>query len=80
MKRKANQTVRRQNPAVTNQAEKVFLHVARAMEAETLQGQTANRVATATKLLLQAVNMDPMPVLQQNFSPAGQSTIMKHFS
>jgi hypothetical protein len=50
------------------------------METDTLQGQTANRVAAATKLLLQGVNLDPTPLMQQHFSPAAQNTIMKHFS
>ncbi|KAJ3522437.1 hypothetical protein NM208_g12858 [Fusarium decemcellulare] len=35
-----------------NQAAKVFVFIAQALEAETLQGQTASRVAAATKALL----------------------------
>lgn len=69
----------RQNVAVMNQATKVFVFIAQALEAETLQGQTASRVALATKALLTAANVDPMPLLQQ-FSPESQRTIMGYFS
>ncbi|PON31128.1 hypothetical protein TGAM01_v200548 [Trichoderma gamsii] len=65
----------RQYPSVMNQAGKVFVFIAQALEAETLQGQTASRVAAATKALLTAANVDPMPLLQQ-FSPESQRTIM----
>ncbi|KAL7927296.1 armadillo-type protein [Trichoderma austrokoningii] len=69
----------RQYPSVMNQAGKIFLFIAQALEAETLQGQTASRVAAATKALLTAANVDPMPLLQQ-FSPESQRTIMGYFS
>lgn len=62
-----------------NQAGKVFVFIAQALEAETLQGQTASRVAAAAKVLLTAANVDPMPLLQQ-FSPESQRTIMGYFS
>lgn len=62
-----------------SQAGKVFVFIAQALEAETLQGQTANRVAAAAKILLTAANVDPMPLLQQ-FSPESQRTIMGYFS
>ncbi|KAI5460274.1 armadillo-type protein [Mariannaea sp. PMI_226] len=68
-----------QNPAVMNQAAKVFVFIAQALEAETLQGQTASRVAAATKALLTTANVDPMPLLQQ-FSQDSQRTIMGYFS
>ena len=61
------------------QASKLFVFIAQALEAETLQGQTASRVATATKNLLTAANVDPMPLLQQ-FSPEAQRTIMGYFT
>lgn len=61
------------------QASKLFVFIAQALESETLRGQTANRVATATKTLLTAANVDPMPLLQQ-FSPDAQRTIMGFFS
>lgn len=62
-----------------NQASKLFVYIAQALEAETLQGQTASRVAAATKSLLTAANVDPMPLLQQ-FSQDSQRTIMGYFS
>lgn len=61
------------------QASKLFVLIAQALEAETLQGQTATRVAASTKTLLQTANVDPMPLLQQ-FSPESQKTIMGYFT
>ena len=69
----------RQNPVVLNQASKVFVLVGQALEADTLRGQTASRVVTATKALLQAASVDPTPLLQQ-FSPEAQGVIMGHFA
>jgi hypothetical protein len=68
-----------QHPAITGQADKVFMHVAQALVAETLQGQTASRVVAATKGLLTAVNVDATPLLQQ-FPEEAQRTIMGLFS
>ena len=62
-----------------NQASKLFVFTAQALEAETMQGQTASRVALAVKNLLQTAGVDPTPLLQQ-FSPEGQQTIMSYFS
>lgn len=62
-----------------NQAAKVFVFVAQALEAETLQGQTASGVVATTKNLLTAAGVDPTPLLQQ-FSPEAQRTIMASFS
>ncbi|RDA86269.1 hypothetical protein CP532_5083 [Ophiocordyceps camponoti-leonardi (nom. inval.)] len=67
------------HPAVMNQGSKLFVFVAQALEAETLQGQTATRVIAATKLLLTSSNVDPMPLLQR-FSQDSQRTIMGYFS
>lgn len=61
-----------------NQASKIFVYVAQALETEALQGQTAARVADATKSLLTAASVDPTPLLQQ-FSPEAQQTIMGYF-
>ena len=69
----------RQHPAVVNQASKLFVFVAQALEAETLQGQTANRVVSSIKSLLTAASVDPMPLLQQ-FSQESQRTIMGYFT
>lgn len=62
-----------------NQAGKIFVYIAQALEADTLQGQTASRVAVATKALLTEAGVDPTPLLQQ-FSPESQRTIMGFFS
>ncbi|RSL65738.1 hypothetical protein CEP53_003574 [Fusarium sp. AF-6] len=68
-----------QHPAVMNQAGKIFVFIAQALEAETLVGQTANRVAVATKALLTTAGVDPTRLLQQ-FSPESQRTIMGFFN
>ncbi|KAG7416981.1 armadillo-type protein [Fusarium sp. MPI-SDFR-AT-0072] len=67
------------HPAVANQAGKIFVFIAQALEAETLVGQTANRVALATKGFLTSTGVDPTPLLQQ-FSPEAQRTIMGFFN
>ncbi|KAH0436861.1 importin beta-3 [Colletotrichum camelliae] len=68
-----------QHPAVMGQAGKVFVFTAQALEADTLQGQTASRVVTAIKALLSAAGVNPAPLLQQ-FSPEAQRTITAYFS
>ncbi len=45
-----------------------------------LHGQLAVRVAGAVQRLLVAANVDPIPLLQQNFPPAGQEIIRRHFT
>ncbi|KAM4062275.1 HEAT-like repeat domain-containing protein [Hirsutella rhossiliensis] len=67
------------HPVVMGQASKLFVFIAQALEAETLQGQTASRVVAATNTLLTTANVDPMPLLQQ-FSQDSQRTIMGYFS
>ncbi len=64
---------------MANQAGKIFVYIAQALEAETLVGQTANRVALATKGFLTSTGVDPTPLLQQ-FSPEAQRTIMGFFN
>ena len=61
------------------QANKLFVFVAQALEAEALQGQTASKVVAATKSLLTTANVDPTPLLSQ-FSQDAQQTIMGHFN
>ena len=70
----------RQNPAVTSQVDKVFVYVAQALETGMLHGQLASRVARAVQILLQAANVDPLPLLQQHFNPQGQEIIRQHYS
>lgn len=69
----------RNNPAVIEQASKLFVHIAQALAAETLVGQTATRVATSTKNMLTAAKVDPVPLLQQ-FPQASQEIIMRYFN
>ncbi|KAJ3579665.1 hypothetical protein NPX13_g898 [Xylaria arbuscula] len=72
--------IEQQNPAVTSQVDKVFVYVGQTLEAEMLHGQLAARVARAVQGLLVAANVDPMPLLQQHFQPAGQEIIRRHFT
>jgi GTP cyclohydrolase II len=68
----------RQNQAVIAQAAKVFVFIAQALEAETLQGQTATRVVQAAKALLSLAGLDPVQLLQQ-LSPETQQTVRAYF-
>ncbi|KAJ9134791.1 Importin beta-3 [Pleurostoma richardsiae] len=69
----------KQHPAVMSQPDKIFVFIAQGLESESLQGQTANRVVAAAKMLLQASSINPAPLLQQ-FSPQSQQTIMAYFN
>ncbi len=69
----------RQNPAVLSQAAKVFVFIAQALEAETLQGQTATRIVAAAKALLQVSGLNPAQLLQQ-LPPETQQTVQAYFS
>ena len=60
-------------------AAKVFVFIAQALEAETLQGQTATRVVTAAKSLLQKTGLNPAQILQQ-LPPETQQTVRVYFS
>lgn len=57
----------------------MFVYVAQALEARTLVGQTASRVATSTKTMLANASVDPSPLMQQ-FSQQSQEAIMAHFN
>lgn len=70
----------RQNPAVVSQADKVFLYVAQALEAEMLgSGEVAQKVVGATKALVQASNVNAQAILQE-FSPEAQQIISRYFA
>lgn len=56
----------------------IFLSIALALEAETLQGATAQRVATAAKNLVQIAGIDANGILR-NLSPEAQQTIRGYF-
>lgn len=69
----------RQHPTIGQRPGDVFVHVAKALEAQTLTAQTAQRVCAAAKILLQATNTDPTPLLQQ-FPADAQQVIMSYFN
>ncbi|KAF2018443.1 ARM repeat-containing protein [Aaosphaeria arxii CBS 175.79] len=73
------QLIDQQNPTVINQAAKAFQYVAQALEAETLQGQTANRVVAATKALVQATGVD-LAQVAGTLTPEQQRTVQAYFS
>lgn len=62
-----------------SQAPKIFLFIAQALEADTLQGQTASRLVAAAKMLLGNAGLDPAVVLQQ-LPPETQQTVQAYFS
>jgi hypothetical protein len=68
----------RQNQTVVAKAPQVFVFIAQALEAETLQGQTASRVVQAAKVLLGVAGLDPAQLLQQ-LSPETQQTVRAFF-
>jgi hypothetical protein len=72
------QLIDQQNPAVVSQAPKVFVFITQALEAETLQGQTATRIVAAAKMLLQVAGLDPAQLLSQ-LSPETQQIVRTYF-
>lgn len=68
----------RSNPAVVAAADKVFLAIVSAIEAETLQGQTAQRVVNAAKRVVQLARLD-LNQLKSRLRPETQQTIRLHF-
>ncbi|KAI9829591.1 MAG: hypothetical protein M1819_006096 [Sarea resinae] len=74
----AVQLVDQQNPAVLAQAAKLFIFIAQALEAETLQGATAERVVAAAKQLVTAAGIDAHQILA-TLSPETQHTVRAYF-
>ncbi|MCJ1372906.1 hypothetical protein MMC20_004132 [Loxospora ochrophaea] len=74
-----SQLIDQQNPAVLASADKAFLAIAVALEAETLQGQTAQRVATAAKQLINTAGIDANGLLA-TLSPETQQSIRTYFA
>ena len=72
-------SVNRQNSAVLAAADKVFLSIALALEAETIQGQTAQRVAAAAKQLVPMAGIDANGLLA-TLNPEAQQTVRAYFS
>ncbi|KAF2148970.1 ARM repeat-containing protein [Myriangium duriaei CBS 260.36] len=67
-----------QNPAVMQNAARCFKYIAEALEAETLQGQTANRIVDASKRLIAAAQLDAGQLLA-NLTPETQRTVQAFF-
>lgn len=70
----------RSNPAVAPKATQIFHNIVLALEAETIQGQTAKRVAEAAKRLVAqsggSVNADQ---ILGSLSTEGQATVRSYF-
>lgn len=60
-------------------AQQVFHSIVLALEAETLQGQTAKKVAESAKLLVSKTGVNADQILQ-SLSPDGQATVRSFFA
>ena len=69
----------RQNPAVLNNAAQIFDHVLRALESDAIQGQTAERVVTATKSLIAAAGLNIQQLATQ-LAPERVYAVQKYFA
>jgi len=74
-----SQLIDQKHPAVLSRPDKVFIFIAQALEAETLQGQIATRVVAAAKLLLGVTGVDPAQLMSQ-LTPETQQTVRAYFS
>ncbi|KIV78225.1 hypothetical protein PV11_09963 [Exophiala sideris] len=73
------QLIDQQNPAVFAKAQQVFHHIALALEAEMIQGQTAKKVAESAKQMVTQTGINADQILQ-TLSPDGQATVRSYFS
>jgi importin-5 len=69
----------RRNPAVLQAADKVFISICQALEAETIQGQTAAKVTNAAKFLAQMANLNAEALLA-TLPPETQQTVRAYFA
>ena len=67
-----------QNPAVMSRASQCFTFVAQALEAETLQGNTAQRAIAAARKLVQTAGLDANQLLN-GLPPETQQTVRAMF-
>lgn len=67
-----------QNPAVMSKASQCFTFVAQALEAETLQGNTAQRAVAAARRLVQTAGLDANQLLN-GLPPETQQTVRAFF-
>ncbi|KAJ5818676.1 hypothetical protein N7474_004267 [Penicillium riverlandense] len=72
------QLIDQQNPAAFSKADRVFGSIVQALDAGTLQGQTAARVAESAKRLVGATGVNAEQILA-SVSPASQETVRKYF-
>ncbi|KAH0542383.1 hypothetical protein FGG08_003228 [Glutinoglossum americanum] len=72
------QLIDQQNPLVINQAPKMFTYVVQALEGETLQGQTLERVVASAKQLLTMARVDANQLLA-SMPPETQQTVRAYF-
>ncbi|KAL4868828.1 hypothetical protein BDV12DRAFT_93912 [Aspergillus spectabilis] len=72
------QLIDQQNPAVISNADKVFGYIVQALEAETLQGQTAGRVANSAKNLVQSTGLNADQILA-GVNPDNQAAVRSYF-
>jgi PII-like signaling protein len=71
--------MRRKNPAVLTAAPQVFDYIVQAVDAETIQGQTAERVIAAAKNLVAMTGLNISQLATQ--MPAERlQTIRRHFA
>jgi len=71
--------VPRQNPAVVASASPVFQVIVQALEAETIQGATAQRVVAAAKKLVQMAGIDANGILS-TLNPETQHNVRAWFA
>ena len=67
-----------QNPAVMSKAAQCFTFIAQALEAETLQGQMAQRIVGAGRKLIATAGLDANQLLG-NLPPETQQTVRAFF-
>ncbi|KAL4930686.1 nuclear import receptor PSE1 [Aspergillus undulatus] len=72
------QLIDQQNPAVMSNAAQVFGYIVQALDAETLQGQTAGRVANSAKALAQSTGLNADQILA-GVSPENQAAVRSYF-
>jgi hypothetical protein len=68
----------RGNPSVLSKAAQCFTYIVKALEAETIQGQTATRIVGAAKVLVSAAGLDAGQLLA-TMSPETQQTVRAFF-
>lgn len=74
----ANVDLSSQNPAVMAKASQCFTYVAQALEAETLQGNTAQRACSAARRLVETAGLDANQLLA-SLPPETQQTVRAFF-